>query len=592
MNTKEFYKLLNEYLDGTIHSNALAKLMQAVESNAGYKKEFDAYTELAGKSSSLPKNIIAPDGMWENIEGRLTEKGSSFVKISDNFYTFNNSDAHAKEYNEINKQRSVQMPTKYIVSGLIAAGLLVALFFGIKDMLFKGNMDQQFAGIDTYWMVSNVKGTPKVDEKTFAGVDSVKIGDWLITDDSSQALLKVSDIGTIVVDPGSKVKMLKSVAGEHRIILEYGTISADINAPPRTFFIETNSVTAVDLGCSYSFTVDKKGDGILYVKEGMVELVSDKRETIVPAGKYCLTKSGMGPGTPYREDSSPEFKRALLNYDFKNGGAAALNTILKNASKKDAVTLLNLMPVVDKNSKGKVYAKLAGFVKTPGNIHRDSIPYFDYKKMNEWIDDITYQVNKEMEKVNKDLAKLYHYSYNFDSLKFSDEMKYEFDMEMKELQKELKESLKDFQFDQEEFKRDMEEMKRELKENLKDQEYFNSEEFKRDMDEMQRELENNKEYFDSEEFQNEMNKLNEDLEQNLKESLKELDYLNSEEFKKNLEESLKGLEYLNTPEFKEELEKEIQKEIEKEKEREKNEGGDEDSDREYEEENEFEYDYN
>ncbi|HLT23827.1 MAG TPA: FecR domain-containing protein [Ignavibacteria bacterium] len=585
MNTKEFYKLLNEYLDGTIQSDALAKLMQAVENDPSYKKEFDAYAEVTGRASSLPKDIITPDGMWDSIENRLTEKGSSFVKVSDNFYTFNADDAKSSEYNDINKQRSVQMPTRYIVSGLIAAGLLVALFFGLKDILFKGNVDQQFAGVDTYWMVSNVKGSPKVDDKTFAGIDSVKIGDWLITDDSSQALLKVSDIGTIVVDPGSKVKMLKSVAGEHRIILEYGTISADINAPPRTFFIEANSVTAVDLGCSYSFTVDKKGDGILYVKEGMVELVSDKRETIVPAGKYCLTKSGVGPGTPYREGSSPEFKRALLNYDFKNGGAAALNTILKNAGKQDAVTLLNLMPVVDKNSKGKVYAKLAGFVNTPGNYPKDSIPYFDYKKMNEWIDDIAFQVSKEMEKVNKELSQMhYNFKFNFDSLKFSDEMKYEFDMEMKELQKELEESLKDFQFDQEEFKRDMEEMKRELKENLKDQEYFNSEEFKRDMEEMQREMENNKEYFDSDEFKNEMKKMNEDLEKDLKESLKDLDYFDSEEFKKNLEESLKGLEYLNTPEFREELNKEIQKEIEKEK----NKDGDNNNESE---EEEFEYEY-
>jgi flagellar biosynthesis GTPase FlhF len=541
MNMKEFYKLLNEYLDGTISSDSLSRMMQAVENDPAYKKEFDAYAETLGMARDLPDAITPPHAMWDNIESRLTEKGSYFTKVSDNFYTFNSSELTDVNYAEINKQRSHQLPTRYIVTGLIAAGLLIALMFGIKSFISSNDQAgiQQLASLDSYWLVTNVKGAPMVDDKSFAGIDSVTVGDWLITDDTSQALLKVANIGTIVVDPGSKVRIIKSALGEHRIILEYGTISANINAAPRTFFVETGSVTAVDLGCSYSLTMDKKGDGILYVKEGMVELESHKRNTLVSAGKYCLTKSGMGPGTPYRDDSSPEFKRALLSYDFKNGGAAALNNVLKNAKKTDAVTLLNLMSYVDKSSKGKVYAKLASLVPTPGSIPKDSIPYFDQKRMNEWIDDITREVNKEMEKMNKELSSMnYNFKFNFDSLKYSDEMKHEFEKEMKELQKELEESMKDFKFDREEFKLDMEEMKKELKESMKDMEHFNSEEFKRDMEEMQREMENNEEYFDSEEFRKEMEKMQQEINEDLKESLKELEYFNSEEFQNELNEEI------------------------------------------------------
>lgn len=538
---KEFYKLLNEYLDGTISSESLSRLMQAVENDPVYKKEFDAYAETLGMMRDLPDRITPPAGMWDNIESRLTEKGSYFTKVTDNFYTFNSPELTDVNYKEINKQRSQQLPTRYIFTGLVAAGLILALMFGIKSFLSTNDQGglQQLASLDSYWLVSNVKGAPMVDDKSFAGIDSVTVGDWLITDDTSQALLKVANIGTIVVDPGSKVRIMKSALGEHRIILEYGTISANINAAPRTFFVETNSVTAVDLGCSYSLTMDKKGNGILYVKEGMVELESQKRNTLVSAGKYCLTKSGMGPGTPYRDDSSLEFKRALQSYDFKNGGAAALNNILKNAKKTDAVTLLSLMPFVDKSSKEKVYAKLASLVPTPGSIPKDSIPYFDYKKMNEWIDDITREVNKEMEKMNKELAHMnYDFKFNFDSLKYSDEMKRELELEMKELQKELEQSFKDFKFDQEEFKQDMEEMKKELKESMKDMEHFNSEEFKRDMEEMQREMNENNMYFDSEEFKKEMEKMQLEINEDLKESLKELEYFNSEEYQKELNEEI------------------------------------------------------
>lgn len=577
MNTNEFYKLLNEYLDNTISSEDLTRLMQAVSTDSRYKEEFEGYSELSARAGNLPKGITPPPAMWDNIEARLSKKGSSFVKVTDNFYTFTNLDKNNEEYKQINQRRSLQLPVKYIATGLIAATLIIALVFGLKNFLGGGsNSPEQLASIDTYWMVSNIKGTPTVDDKAFTSVDSVKIGEWLVTDDSSQALLKVSNIGTIVVDPGSKIKIIKSDIGEHRIILEYGTISADIYAPPRTFFVETPSMTAVDLGCSYSLSMDKQGDGILYVKEGMVELKSDKRETLVPAGKYCLTKKGVGPGTPYREDSSPELKSALLKYDFKGGGAAALNMILNNAKKTDAVTLLNLLPYVDGKNKEKVYAKLSKLVQTPRNIPRDSIYYFNYDKMNEWIDKITVEVNREVAKINKEIIANMQYKFNFDSLKFSDEMRKEFEFEMKELHKELEESMKELEFDKEEFKRDMEEMKKELKENLKDKEFFNSEEFKRDMEEMQKELQENQKYFDSEEFKMDMEKMNKEIQKSVEESMKNMEYFNSEEFQRELNE---------------EIQRELEKEL-KENEKELNKNNNKDKKKDSDEEDEsFEYEF-
>mgnify|MGYP001363779180 CR=1 FL=1 len=135
MNMKEFYKLLNEYLDGTISSESLSRLMQAVENDPAYKKEFDAYAETMGMMRDLPEAITPPAGMWNNIESRLTEKGSYFTKVSDNFYTFNSPELTDVNYKEINKQRSQQLPTRYIFTGLVAAGLVIAVMVGMKSVI-------------------------------------------------------------------------------------------------------------------------------------------------------------------------------------------------------------------------------------------------------------------------------------------------------------------------------------------------------------------------------------------------------------------------------------------------------------------------
>lgn len=160
MNKNEFYKLLNEYLDGTVSNEGLSRLMQAVDSDPAFKKEFDAYGETINMVRSMPAGIIPPAGMWDNIESRLVDKSSSFIKVSDNFYTFNQPELTDINYTEINKQRTQQLPTRYIVTGLIAAGLIIAFMFGIKDFISNQNDQlgsQQLAALDTYWLVSNVK---------------------------------------------------------------------------------------------------------------------------------------------------------------------------------------------------------------------------------------------------------------------------------------------------------------------------------------------------------------------------------------------------------------------------------------------------
>jgi hypothetical protein len=291
--------------------------------------------------------------------------------------------------------------------------------------------------------------------------------------------------------------------------------------------VDAGTVTAVDLGCSYKFSMDKAGDGLLYVRSGKVALESASgRESLVPEGKFCVTKQNIGPGTPFREDSSPELKKALMEFDFGNCGAQCVNTIIKSAKKTDAVTLVNIIPRVDEQYKVKVYDRVAYFYPAPKNIPADSIPRLKrLENVNEWVDEIMEQVQKNIEenmaRVEEHMKKFdsekwqkqweenweknvkknwnfnYHYNYGNDTMTWNSETTPSPE-EMEELQQDLQEMQNDLHLDNEEFKKEMEKVKEELKKV--------NEEIQREMEKVQREVEREKREIEKQKDKNEKNK--------------------------------------------------------------------------------------
>ena len=92
------------------------------------------------------------------------------------------------------------------------------------------------------------------------------------------------------VEPNSRLRLAGVGATDHRLELARGTMNAFIWAPPRLFFVDTPSATAVDLGCAYTLTVDDLGNGELHVMTGYVALADGSR-------KKCPFWDGSGAGT-------------------------------------------------------------------------------------------------------------------------------------------------------------------------------------------------------------------------------------------------------------------------------------------------------
>lgn len=232
------------------------------------------------------------------------------------------------------------------------------------------------------WNVETLSGTPKVGN--LLGKEKISVGQFLETDANSRARVQVANIGQVEIAPNSRVQLVGTKSTEHRLSLERGVLQAKIFAPPRLFIVDTPSAVVVDLGCEYTLEVDRDGNSKLHVTSGFVALERGGRESIVPAGAMCLTKKGKGLGTPFSDDASAEFQKAVQRFDFENGGSEALQTIIKHSNIYDSLTLWHLLSRTQKAEREKVFDALNSFVKLPKSANREGVLRLDKKMLTAW----------------------------------------------------------------------------------------------------------------------------------------------------------------------------------------------------------------
>src|SRR5262249_53454641 len=218
------------------------------------------------------------------------------------------------------------------------------------------------------------------------GVTKLRVGRWLDTA-SSEATLQIQNVGEVRVEPNSRLRVLESKPEEYRMELRQGAMHAKVWAPPRLFFVETPSVTAIDLGCAYDLTVDEAGDSVLRVTTGVVELASKGRSSIVTIGFMAKTRRHSGPGTPYVEGTSPEMIQALDTIDFSgdpSAKTAAVDVILRGAHDYDVTTLWHLLPRVDAESRRRIYEKMLELSSSPKGVTTEGVVNLDPQMIQLW----------------------------------------------------------------------------------------------------------------------------------------------------------------------------------------------------------------
>lgn len=307
-----------------------------------------AFDDVLKRTRELPREITPSRDLWPSLAQRLSLPP-----------------------NAVRSRQRLRLPLALVAASL---GILLAFLW------------QPFSPLrsspDTQWEISTRSGIPHLDTKRIESKGSWRSGQWLETDGGSSARLTIGEIGEVIVDPNSRLRLLDTTPGNHRLKLERGVMHALIWAPPRLFFVETPSATAVDLGCAYTLEVDAAGVGLLEVTAGYVALEHPGRHALVTAGMRCITRPGQGPGTPFNKDTSPAFLEALTHFDL--GETASLNSLLSAAQPGDALSLWHLLTRTSRAHRSLIFDKLTVLQPPPSEVTKEGILAGDATLLKTW----------------------------------------------------------------------------------------------------------------------------------------------------------------------------------------------------------------
>jgi len=292
----------------------------------------------------------------------------------------------------VSDRRWTFFPWRLRLFPALATGVAVAAIVAVTFLVYKAKpTPTTLAG----WDVSEIQGAPRIGRETLRaneGTSRLGIGQMLETDSQSRASIQEDDTGKIQVDPSTRLRLLSMGSGLKRIALDRGTIHAYIWAPPGLFVVDTPSAVTVDLGCAYTLQVDDSGAGMVRTSLGWVGFKLNGHESFIPAGAACATRPKVGPGTPYFEDASAEFRSALTRFDFEDTASQQRSQdvaiVLSEARNRDALTLWHLLARVDDEQRVLVYDRLSRFVPPPATVTKEGILRLDQPMLDLWWNEL------------------------------------------------------------------------------------------------------------------------------------------------------------------------------------------------------------
>lgn len=360
MNCSDCTDKLSAHLDGDLPPSDTRALDAHLATCPACRRELDSLRALVASAAALPNDVAPARDLWPEISAQL----ASSVSMS-----------------------LAPVPSRSRASVIFASFAPLAVAACVALLLTLGERLNTTAFPGPAWNVAALAGTPRVHSASLAASGQIFRGQWLETDATARAKVTVGAIGEVTVEPNSRLRLVATSATDHRVELARGTMSAFIWAPPRLFFVNTPSATAVDLGCAYTLAVDDDGNGELHVTSGYVALEHGGRETVIPAGQMCATRRGVGPGTPFAADAPDALRRALTRFDFENA-PTALAEILAQARAADAVTLWHLLSRAPVAHRGDVFATLTRDHTPPASVTRAGILAGDATMLATWGDDL------------------------------------------------------------------------------------------------------------------------------------------------------------------------------------------------------------
>ena len=348
MLSRHISRRLAAYVDGTLPDHEARRAEVHLSGCARCRSEYEQMRTARAAMEQLAL-VEAPETIWASIESALQQSARTAVRW------------------------------RLVLAATAALALAGAVYWSLGPR------------VGARWEVLRLAGTPVVGTRPLQGAGRIGPGEWIETDAASRASVKIGAIGSVEVEPNTRLRVVTAQAGEHRLALAHGQIQATISAPPRLFFVETASGTAVDLGCEYTLSADEEGTGLLRVTRGWVSFQWEGLESLVPAGASCRMRAALGPGIPCFEDAPASLQQAVERFGIEKSGSDSLNTILSAARVRDTLTLWHLLSRVDAGDRRRVYDRMAALTPPPAGFTREQVLKLDPEALRRWREDMAWK---------------------------------------------------------------------------------------------------------------------------------------------------------------------------------------------------------
>jgi hypothetical protein len=216
------------------------------------------------------------------------------------------------------------------------------------------------------WQVVAQRGDVRIDGRRQGADARLPATGTLETGANATTRLRAAGIGEVAIGQDSRLRLVETRTGRHRLRLEQGSLWARVWAPPGQFGVGVAGADVIDLGCEFLLKVDADGNGSLAVLSGWVQVDNMRREVLVPQGTQVSLHGDGAAGTPRAQDAGADFVAALDAIDARAGAVDAdgdeIHRLLAASRPQDAITLLALLRDHPQLGEGPMFERLAALL--------------------------------------------------------------------------------------------------------------------------------------------------------------------------------------------------------------------------------------
>lgn len=397
MTHEEVKILLNDYFDEKLSIEVNTGIQVHLSECNECSQYLYSLQDLMKKADQLSRTIKPPTDFWSDIFVSLSEIKSESIKQKEELDEIEAKQL-SEESEEERKKREERLKAekvlewerkKVLLRDKIKKPSFLYSMIGLLSVLLLFLIYNIFLSRGESWEVKKFRIGSSSYSETYANLAEDEI---LETNSITRLKIQVTNIGSLFVEPDSKIQRLKL----NRIRLLQGTVLAMKDGANKLLSVEVPGAEIADffLGGQFKITLIDKKTSSLEVIDGWISVKTNNWESLVLPNHFCIIKADSGLGLPYRNGSSNEFIEAINGYCFTNpGNEEALISILTKADVSNSVTLWNLMKRVTRKQRDMVVYTMFGLLgDPPAGITDDGLKILDAEMLKKLLEEIELKI--------------------------------------------------------------------------------------------------------------------------------------------------------------------------------------------------------